>query len=162
MLLEEWSETDEVLSCDATLVGCGGICGEEYFHADFPQYILHRKLHINGLELLTVLVALKIWGSKLKGRKILIYCDNQVSVQVINSGRARSEFLQSCLREIVWIAAVNQFQVKARHISSVDNRLSDLLSRWNVVNSKQFFSMIPEWWREIRIDDSVFYFDHNW
>ncbi len=31
---------DETVACDACLEGCGGICGLEYFHTVFPEYIV--------------------------------------------------------------------------------------------------------------------------
>ena len=39
--------------------------------------------------------------------------------------------MQSCLREICFVAAINEFQIRGNSISGVDNRLADYLSRWN-------------------------------
>ena len=75
-------------------------------------------------------MCLKLWA--VKGKKICINCDNLVSVQVINQGKSRSHFLQACLRELCFICAVKECEVKAVHISAVKNRLPDLLSRWNI------------------------------
>jgi hypothetical protein len=36
--------------------------------------------------MLVVIVAVQIWGKKLKGKTLLIFCDNEASVTVINSG----------------------------------------------------------------------------
>ena len=44
-------------------------------------------------------------------------------LQVINF------YNQSCLREICFIAAINNFDIKCRHISGSENRIPDLLSR---------------------------------
>ena len=88
--LEEWTEPDEFMASDACLIGCGGICGSFYFHCDFPQFIVQQNLHINSLELLSVIVCLKLWGKR--GKKICIQCDNQVSVFVINTGKSKSRF----------------------------------------------------------------------
>ena len=52
-----------------------------------------------------------------------------VSVRVLNPGASRNLFMQSCLREICFIAALNNFDIKAKHIKSTCNRLPDLLSR---------------------------------
>jgi hypothetical protein len=67
--------------------------------------------------MLTVVVTLKAWGSNFSGKKIVINCDNLVTVRVINTGASRNKFLQSCLREICFIAAINSFDIKVRHIS---------------------------------------------
>ncbi|CAG2202644.1 unnamed protein product [Mytilus edulis] len=105
-----------------------------FFHVEFPDAIVNEQLHINALEMLTVVVCLKLWGTKLRGKRIIIKCDNQVTVTVINTGRSRNQFLQSCLREICFVAAINEFELRAVHIAGVDNRLADMLSRWHLHN----------------------------
>ena len=80
MALENWSEVDEIIACDACLEGCGGFGLEEYFHSAFPPTIKRKGLHINALELLTIVVALSLCGYKLKGKRIRVLCDNQSSV----------------------------------------------------------------------------------
>ena len=115
MLLEEFSEPDQVFSCDACPTGCGGILGLEVFHEEFPPFIIQQQLHINALELLTIVVALKVWGKRLRGKKVLILCDNMSSCNVINRGASKDPFHQSCLREISFIAARNDFVIKTQH-----------------------------------------------
>ena len=112
--LQEWTEPDQYMASDACLTGCGGICNGFFFHSTFPEFILEQNLHINALELLSVIVCLKLWAKK--GQKICIQCDNTVSDFVINQGRTRSRFLQACLREICFICAVRECELKAVHI----------------------------------------------
>jgi hypothetical protein len=40
--------------------------------------------------------------------------------------------MQSCLREICFLAASYEFVLKCRHLTTVENRLADLLSRWDL------------------------------
>ena len=131
MLIESWCDPDSIISCDASLVGCGGWCELEgrYFHATFPPSIVAMKLSINSLELLTIVITLKLWGSLLANQQIIIKCDNMSSVQVVNSGFSRDSFHQSCLREICYFAAINNFCIKAVHVKGVDNRIPDMLLR---------------------------------
>ncbi|CAC5412969.1 DNASE1 [Mytilus coruscus] len=128
--LEVWTEPYQFFSCDACLSGCGGISSSQYSHCAFLSFITEQNLHINSLELLTVIVCLKVWVRR--GKKICIYCDNAVSVQVINHGRSRSRFLQACLREIAFVCAINECEIKAIHLNGKDYRVSDLLSRWDL------------------------------
>ena len=116
MLLEDFSEPDALFSCDAFPSSCGGMMQASYFHEEFPSFIQEKQLHINALELLTIVVALKLWGSKLRGKKVLILCDNMSSCMLINRGISRDEFHQSCLREICYIAAQGEFIVRTQHI----------------------------------------------
>jgi hypothetical protein len=76
MLSEEWARADQVFSVDSCLTSCGGWMNGRYFHCSFPDFILSENLHINLCEMLTVVVALKAWGSNFSGKKIVINCDN--------------------------------------------------------------------------------------
>ena len=67
MFLQDFSTPDCILSCDSTLVGCGGLCDDLYFHKIFPRFIQKKKLHINTLELLCLVVSLKLWAHRLRG-----------------------------------------------------------------------------------------------
>lgn len=83
------------------MLGCEALTEEEFFHKEFPDFILQDSQHINELELITVLVALRLWVNEaLANKRITILCDNQTSVEVINHGKTRNLFIQSCLREI--------------------------------------------------------------
>ncbi|CAC5361191.1 unnamed protein product [Mytilus coruscus] len=161
--LEEWTEPDLFFSCDACLTGFGGMSGSEYFHCEFPEFVSEHNFYINALELLTVIVCLKVWA--IKRKKICIYCDNNVSVQFINKGRTRSRILQSCLRDLVFVCAVQQSEIKAIHVSSKDNQVADLLSRWNLSPSfqEEFKNCLEYSSRvEVNADPSLFRFQHDW
>ena len=86
MLMEEWSTPDELCACDACPSGCGGITQSEYFHEEFPPNISQLNMHINALELLTIVVALKIWGNRLKGKKGVDVLRQYVICQVDKQG----------------------------------------------------------------------------
>ena len=123
--------SEQLFSTDASLTGCGAICEGEYFHELFPPIITQQQLSITQLELLTVVVAVKLWQLKLKGRCIMIHCDNQGCIEMINSMRSRHVFLQACLRELWLTLAVNNIMLKAVHIPGHENTLADCLSRWH-------------------------------
>ena len=82
--------------------------------------------------MLVVIVAVQIWGKKLKGKTLLIFCDNEASVTVINSGSTKDSFMQNCLRELCFVEATHEFEVRAKHIAGEENRLADYLSRWHI------------------------------
>ena len=67
-----------MVTTDACLSGCGAWfdAHSEYFHAEFPEEIKMLNLSINALELLTVVVAAKVWGKKWRGMRIMIRCNN--------------------------------------------------------------------------------------
>ena len=47
----------------------------------------------------------------------MLYTDNQNSGRALNTGISRNPFMQSCLGEICFIAAIGEFQVRGKEIS---------------------------------------------
>ena len=60
-------------------------------------------------------------------------------VSSLNSGRVQDKLLGTCLREIWFLAAINEFEFElhASHITSFDNRGADLLSRWHLSSASR-------------------------
>ena len=132
-----WAAPDTIFSMDSCLTGCGGWSKGEYFHAEFPDWILRNTdVHINELEALALVIGLKLWIDRISNANILIYCDNKVTVDIVNTGRASNKFTQKCLREICWLTASSNAVVKVVHLESAANRISDALSRWHL--SKEY------------------------
>ena len=98
----QWSEPDAVFSTDACLSGCGGVFGDTYFRSEFPVSVMAMKLHIHDLELLSIVVAVRLWKDQLRGKRVIVYCDNEPSVFALNSGRTSGDFTAACLREL-WL-----------------------------------------------------------
>ena len=90
-------------------------------------------MHIDGLEMLTLTVALKVWGRFLERKNVTMLCDNLSSVVIVQTGRARDPFLQACLKELIFLQARGG-DVRSECSTSGGgggggNRLPDLLSR---------------------------------
>ena len=49
-----------------------------------------RDININELELLAVIVAIKKWGTMMENANLLAYGDNQVTVDIVNKGKAKN------------------------------------------------------------------------
>lgn len=163
--IAQWTSPDEVFSTDACLAGCGGVCDGQYFHAVFPPFISAQTLDISSLELLTIVVALKLWGARWAGLRITVRCDNEAAVTVVNTGRCRNPFMNSCLREICYFAAIYEFEVRAMHVPGVSNHLADLLSRWDSCSlsaKEQFLQRVErDHCQEVPIPDAMFRFNGN-
>lgn len=105
----------------------------QYFHAPFSGSILREFGHdINILELLTIVVALKLWGALLCGQRIILQCDNTNNVLVINSGRSRVPGMHLGLREIWFLSARHDIDLVARLIAGLDNSIADHLNCWHL------------------------------
>ena len=141
-----WAEPDVTFSTDSCLQGCGGICGLEYFHTSFPSFIRDQQLPIHKLEMLAVLIGVRIWGKRLQGLRLQIFCDNSAAVDVINSSKTRDPFFASCLRELWLEVSTYCFELRAVHLPGEENRIADWLSRWGVHRryQDQFHQFISE------------------
>ena len=163
--IAQWTSPDEVFSTDACLAGCGGVCDGQYFHAGFPPFISQQTLNISSLELLTIVVALKLWGARWAGLRITVRCDNEAAVTVVNTGRCRNPFMNSCLREICYFAALYEFEVRAVHVPGVSNHLADLLSRWDscsISAKEQFLQRVQrDHCQDVPVPDAMFRFYGN-
>ena len=91
----------EVFTSDACLTGCGGYFCPSILSCSVSRLVLSQALDINCLELLTIVVALKLWGHLWRGLCLTVRCENLVAVTALNSGSCRNAFVNSCLREIV-------------------------------------------------------------
>ena len=161
-----FSAPDRVISTDSSLKACGGWARGQYFHLPYSNKLLSNKsIHINELECLAVVVALKVWGESCRGKNLLLHCDNQSTVDVVNKGYARNNFSQQCLREIVWLSARYNLWIKVVHVRGVNNRLADLCSRFNLGKSfRETFREETKNWKtkEIKVGPELFEFENNW
>ena len=88
-----------------------------------------EELDITKKEMVTVMVAVKHWFSELANLRVKIYVDNQAVVSLLNYGISRSPFLAACLREIFYVLAMYNIELRAEYIPSKENCLADLCSR---------------------------------
>ena len=102
-----------------------------------------KNLNIAHLEMVNILVALKAFFYQWASKSILIHCDNQAVVSVLQSGKARDPFLDTCAHNIWLWAATHNIELKYVHILGKYNRVADLLSRWsNTVNDQNELQML--------------------
>lgn len=138
----------------------------QYFAVSFPTFIADNQcVSINELETLSLLIGVRLWGSHCTGKRLLVYCDNQATVAIVNTGRANNKFAQDCLRELHCWAAVYDFQVRAKFLASEDNRMADITSRMNRDTVKRHeFDILTKYLgvSERQVDDSLFQFANNW
>ena len=92
-------------------------------------FITSKRPSIEYLELFGVAVAIVLWADRLQNRRVVIFCDNQSVVQMINDA------VSSCRNCMVLIRIITLTSIKfnvrffARYVESADNTLADALSR---------------------------------
>ena len=137
---------DLTVYTDSSNYGFGAHTSDDYFwgvwgqesadcpHSENPPLIDKYDDHINVTELWPVVVAVHKWGVRSRNSTLMIVTDNTQVQSWVNTGRSINPYAMAWLREIFWVAAFFNLNVKACRISSVDNRLADALSRLNSVD----------------------------
>ena len=129
---ENWFKPDIIFSSDSCLTGCRAMSDTHFFYFEIPETIIKQGKYVNQFETYAVLIAVREWKEEFVNKNIQIFCDNSSTVDILKSGRASCPFMQSCLIEIRYYSAQFKFRIRAVHLSGVDNRLSDTLSRWHL------------------------------
>ena len=165
MQVEEWSKPDEIFSCDSCLEACGGFWMGHFYHARFPSSFSNSKFHITALEMIALIICLKLWGRYFRGKRIIVFSDSNSACLVVNNGKAKCPVLQECLREICYIAAIYEFEIRLQHLDSQSNRIADHLSRFHLGewHRQKFLELTEEFdLTEELVDDSFFHFVNTW
>lgn len=126
-----WDFESLNFSTDACLHGGGSTCRTDCISFVFPDCISPSTLHINALELFTIVVAFKHWALQLSACKLIITCDNSAAVMVKNSTTSKDPFMQRCLRQHWLTTALFDFEERALHVPCKHNQFVDRPSRWH-------------------------------
>ena len=84
---------------------------------------------------------------------------------VLNTGRRRNSFLNSCVRELCYLVVIHEFEVRAVHVPGVSNCYADLFSRWDscdLAGQKQFSAHAQHAnLHAVPVPDCLFQFDNH-
>ena len=167
--LEDKWDYNELMATDASLIGGGAtmsneLGSKEMFHCKFPQHIMEATNNIAQREMLTIVIAIKLWRKQLAGKVIRILTDSQVSMYAINRGRTKDAFMLNCIREIAWVATKEQILLRSQYIHTSVNTLPDALSRWyiNAEARRNVKRLTDRTWRRRSIHPELMYFHCPW
>ena len=76
--------------------------------------------------MLNILVALRLWGYRWQGQRIVIKCANQAVVTILISGPTCEPTLAAITRNIAMISAVKDIELKAGKVNIIADNLSRL------------------------------------
>ena len=127
------TQAQRVVHVDSCLQAGGGICeGVGYYKQAYPDSIMDCGFSINALECFNVLISVRLWVTLWSGLVVLIFVDNWATVCALNSGRASDPLMRAALREIWWLAALNDVEIVVRHKPGAEMDTADTLSRAEV------------------------------
>ena len=120
-------------------IGCGAWWVSSWCQLRWPAIAEPWGIAIK--ELLPIVISCILWGNQWRQKRILVHCDNQAVVEIINAGRSKDPQLMQLLRCLFFILAHFELSLRAEHIPGVLNGAADAISRDNIHN---FHSQVPE------------------
>ena len=118
-------------------LGIGGIFRKNWYFAQWePGYIERYDPSIEYLELLGICVAYFTWGHLLRNQRIILFCDNQAVVTMINNTTAKCQNCMILIRMLILRSLWNNTRIFCRWVAGRDNTRSDLLSRQKIQQFK--------------------------
>ena len=116
------------VTLEPCLTGFGGRSGDLVYH--LPIVRGFRNWTIVHLEMINILLAARLFKRQWSLRKVLIQCDNEAVVSVLKTGKTRDPYLGTCVRNIWYLAAEADIDLRYVHMKGVNNVVANVLSRW--------------------------------
>ena len=113
-------------------------------------------VHITFRELRAVRYFVETYVETLRGRRLLLYEDNQAVVAILTNLTTRSPVLMAELRRLVRLLAANDISLRATYIRSALNYVADYFSRLarphEFAIAHDVFRRVCAWWGTCTVD----------
>ena len=110
--------------------GFGAVYGNHWtFGVWEKDFIRTHDPSIEYLELFALCIGIFSWGNELANRRVIVHCDNQAVVQMINNTTSSCVNCMYLIRMLVLDGIMYNRRLFAKYIKSGDNILADALSR---------------------------------
>ena len=139
-LPNQWISSNTIkLYSDASGAAFAAVLGSEWLQGSFPAHWKDTNIAIK--ELLPIVLAIRLWGTRWANLRILFFCDNEAIVAVINKQSSKEPTIMGLVRTLVTVALTNNTHFMAKHIKGKHNVIADLLSRCQVDKAR----MVAPW-----------------
>ena len=131
MLPEKWIDNGslELFKDAAGSIGFGAYFQGHWSQGTWPTHWQQASPDIMFKELFPIVLAVHLWADQLQNKRLVLNCDNQAVVNIINKQSTRSPLSMQLLRLLVLACLQNNLVCKARHLPGVQNNIADALSR---------------------------------
>lgn len=113
-------------------IGVGGLYTRSWFTGEIPtdDYDeIRDRINIQIIELYSMLLGIYLWIDRLRNRRVVLFCDNESVVHMINKSTSSCGVCMVMLRLITLWSMKFNVRIFASHVRSEDNDCADLLSR---------------------------------
>ena len=128
-------------------LGMGAIYDNRWLYTQWEEnYVKYFNPSIEYLELLGVVSAILTWGDLIQNQRIVIFCDNQAVVSMINTMSSSCKNCMYLLRLLILNNLIFNRRVFARYVRSTKNDFADSLSHLQLV---RFWSLVKKSGRKV-------------
>ena len=106
------------------------------------EFIKAADPSIAYLELYELVGTVLNWIHNYKNKRIILFCDNQSVVQMVNNTTSSCKNCMVLIRILVLKSLTENVRIFAKYIKSKDNRASDYLSHLKICQ----FKSLPQIW----------------
>jgi hypothetical protein len=134
----------ELFTDASSTIGFGGYYQGHWFSDTWPSDLPcsnDTEISMAFRELYPIVVAAILWGSSWSTKRIMFYCDNMSTVQIIRKGRSKIINIMQLMRRLTWLAAQYNFTVYCEHVPGINNVIADSLSRFQWDRFRQLAPM---------------------
>ena len=111
-------------------LGYGAMCGTSWMYSQWPDnFIKTYKPSIEYLELFALVGGVVNWIHRFKNRRVVLFCDNQSVVHMVNNTTSSCKNCMYLIRVLVLKGLTENVRIFAKYIPSSENTASDHLSR---------------------------------
>ena len=122
-------------------LGFGAYCGTEWTFGKWEStFMIRYEPSIEYLELFGVTVAVMNWIKLFKNKRMILFCDNEAMVHMINNSSSSCKNCIVLIRLIVLEGLVYNVKINAKHVGTKQNGKADALSR---LDFKRFRKLGP-------------------
>ena len=129
-------------------LGFGCVFADSWTFGQWEEnFIIENKPSIDYLELYAVTVAIDLWAPRLENRRVVIFCDNQAVVGMINKSASPVKNCMVLIRHTTLTSIQHNVRFFPKYVKSAENTRADALSRldfkcfWN--NSGKTTNSLP-------------------
>ena len=113
-------------------LGFGAICEKSWMQHKWTDVNVNESMNpsIQYLELYAFVAAVLAWIHRFQNKRIIIFCDNEAVVNIINNSSSTCKNCMVLVRFITLHCLIFNVRLFAKHVSSKNNAISDSLSRF--------------------------------
>ena len=124
-------------------LGYGAVCYNSWLYGQWESNFIEKyDPSIAYLELNALVATILAWIHRFKNRRVIMFCDNQSIVQMVNATSTSCKHCMTLIRILVLKCLQENVRVLARYVKSQENTAADYLSRLKI---NKFKSLKSTW-----------------